>query len=537
MAAQYFQTTALGTIVRLATRNQILAIKTYKDEYLREESNASSHSNQGDGYVIVGWKSDDDAENPHNWSTSRKTVVAALIWYGSYILLETFAKAKPLFNSLYTFTIYCGSSIYVPSVGQVMEEFNVTETAASLGLALYVLGYGFGPLLFSPLSEIPYIGRNPIYIITFAIFNLLCVGAALTESFAGFLIIRFFQGFFGSPCLATGAASLTDMFSVIYIPYSLAAWSGAMYCGPALGPLFSGFSVVVKGWRWSMWELLWLSSFVFVLLVIFLPETSTPTLLYRRSKLLREETRSEKYIDERSIALRRVTPADAIKTALIKPFEISLKDPSIAFVNIYTSFTYGIYYSFFEVFPLVYPKIYGMNLGETSAVFVCVLVACIIGIVWYLSWYRIFIEKRFKVLGSYDTPETFLRPGLLGVFGAPIGMFLFGWGARESIAWEVPTLGIVIYCGFSFVVGSGIFIYLPLGYPHYAASLFAANDALRSSFAAAAILFGRPLYLNLGIGKGCSLLGGLSIIGIVGFWYLFHFGHELRKRSKFTIQQ
>jgi DHA1 family multidrug resistance protein-like MFS transporter len=116
-------------------------------------------------------------------------------------------------------------------------------------------------------------------------------------------------------------------------------------------------------------------------------------------------------------------------------------------------------------------------------------------------------------------------------------MFLFGWGARESIPWEVPTLGIVIYCGFSFVVGSGIFIYLPLGYPHYAASLFAANDALRSSFAAAAILFGRPLYLNLGIGKGCSLLGGLSIVGIIGFWYLFRYGHELRKRSRFTIQQ
>uniref|UniRef100_A0A0D2YG30 Major facilitator superfamily (MFS) profile domain-containing protein n=1 Tax=Fusarium oxysporum (strain Fo5176) TaxID=660025 RepID=A0A0D2YG30_FUSOF len=462
MTAHYFRTTALGTIVRLATNNRFLALKSYKDEYPKEASSGSSLSNLqlGDDCILVGWKSDDDPENPQNWSTMRKSAVAVLI-------------------CLYTFTIYCGSSIYVPSVGQVMQEFNVTETAASLGLALYVLGYGFGPLLFSPLSEVLYIGRNPIYIITFAVFNLLCIGAALTENFAGFLIIRFLQGFFGSPCLATGAASLTDMFSVIYIPYSLAAWSGAMYCGPALGPLLSGFSVVVKGWRWSMWELLWLSCFVFVLLVIFLPETSTPTLLYHRSKLLREETGSDKYIDATSIALMAVTPRDTIKAALIKPFEISVKDPSIAFVNIY----------------------------------------------------------RFKALGSYDVPETFLRPGLLGVFGAPIGMFLFGWGARESIPWEVPTLGIVIYCGFSFVVGSGIFIYLPLGYPHYAASLFAANDALRSSFAAAAILFGRPLYLNLGIGKGCSLLGGLSILGIVGFWYLFRYGDQLRKRSKFTIQK
>src|SRR5689334_7452848 len=106
----------------------------------------------------------------------------------------------------------------------------------------------------------PYIVRNPIYIITFAIFIILSVAAALCQTFAGFLVVRFLQGFFGSPCLATGAATLTDMvrktccpsscflsnvmqFSVIYIPYSLAAWSGAMYCGPALGPLLSGFSV------------------------------------------------------------------------------------------------------------------------------------------------------------------------------------------------------------------------------------------------------------------------------------------------------
>ncbi|KAL6820123.1 hypothetical protein J3E69DRAFT_341220 [Trichoderma sp. SZMC 28015] len=113
-------------------------------------------------------------------------------------------------------------------------------------------------------------------------------------------------------------------------------------------------------------------------------------------------------------------------------------------------------------------------------------------------------------------------------------MFLFGWAARESIPWEIPTLGIVIYCGCSFVVGLGIFIHLPCSYTQYSASLFAANDALRSAFASAAILFGRPLYVNLGVGKGCSLLGGLSIFGVIGFWYLFIYGDKLRKRSKFT---
>lgn len=56
-------------------------------------------------------------------------------------------------GSIYSFAVYVGSSIYSPTVEQVMEEFNVGAVTASLGLALYVLAYGIGPMLFSPLSE------------------------------------------------------------------------------------------------------------------------------------------------------------------------------------------------------------------------------------------------------------------------------------------------------------------------------------------------------------------------------------------------
>ncbi|KAI8717482.1 MFS domain-containing protein [Fusarium sp. LHS14.1] len=514
--AHLFRTTAFGATARAISGDRLLAFPTDKHKYSESQSSNSSRDDD-QSVVVVGWESSDDPENPHNWPTTRKTGVSFLI-------------------CMYTFTIYCGSSIYVPSTEKVTESFGVSETVVSLGLALYVLGYGLGPLLFSPLSEMPYIGRNPIYIITFAIFIILSVAAPLCQTFAGFLVVRFLQGFFGSPCLATGAATLTDMFSVIYIPYSLAAWSGAMYCGPALGPLLSGFTVTAKSWKWSMWELLWLSGFMFIPLFFFLPETSTPTLLYYKAKSLRKEANSTRYVSE-AMGLNSASRKDIAKMTLIKPFEITLKDPAIAFVNIYTSFTYGIYYSFFEVFPLVYPKIYGMNLGESSAVFVCVLIACLLGAFQYCSWYRIFTEKRFKKLGTFDSPETYLRPGLGGVFGVAAGMFLFGWAARGSIHWVVPTIGIVIYCGCGFVLGIGIFIYLSLSYPQYPASLFAANDAMRSSFAAAAILFGRPLYINMGVAKGCSLLGGLSVFGVIGFWYLFVYGEKLRKKSRFTVHE
>ena len=42
--------------------------------------------------------------------------------------------------SLYTLAVYMGSAIYTPSTTYVMEKWGVSAAAASLGLALYVLG-------------------------------------------------------------------------------------------------------------------------------------------------------------------------------------------------------------------------------------------------------------------------------------------------------------------------------------------------------------------------------------------------------------
>jgi MFS transporter, DHA1 family, multidrug resistance protein len=66
-----------------------------------------------------------------------------------------------------------------------------------------------------------------------------------------------------------------------------------------------------------------------------------------------------------------------------------------------------------------------------------------------------------------------------------------------------------------FIVTLGIFTYIPMSYPPYAASLFASNDVCRSLMAFGAVLYGRPLYENLGIGPGSSLLAGLSFLGVV----------------------
>ncbi|SLM39532.1 major facilitator superfamily transporter [Lasallia pustulata] len=468
-----------------------------------------------DGTILVDWYTTDDPANPQNWSDGKRAFTALQI-------------------CLYTVAVYTGSAIYTSSETGVMEAFGVSPAEASLPLSLYVLAYGIGPLLFAPLSEIAVIGRNPVYIATFALFVILSIPTALVNNFAGLLVLRFLQGFFGSPCLANGGASMQDMYSLLHLPYLMTAWVSAAYCGPALGPLLSGFAVAAQGWRWSLWEIVWMAGPVFVLLFLCLPETSTPNILLRRAQRLRKLTGNLHFKSQSEIDERDLKPSAILLSALIKPIEITIKDPAIAFVNVYSSLVYGIYYSFFEAFPIVYIGFYHFTPGTLGVAFICIIVACLIGMATYVAYLYFWLNPDIKKNGL-RAQESRLQPALFAVFGPPIGLFLFAWTSRPDIHWIVSVIGITIYGASVFIVFQCIFVYVPLSYPQYAASLFAANDFCRSALACGSIIFARPLFINLGVGRGVSLLGGLSTLGIVGMFVLYFQGAKLRSRSKFAM--
>jgi DHA1 family multidrug resistance protein-like MFS transporter len=470
-----------------------------------------------DGNILVDWYTTDDPANPQNWSLRKKNLTSFII-------------------CLYTFAVYTGSAIYTPGEGGVIRQFGISPENASLPLSLYVLAYGIGPLLFAPLSEIPIIGRSPVYIITFFFFVIISIPTPLVNNFAGLLVLRFLQGFFGSPCLANGAATMQDMYSLLYLPYGITVWVSAAYCGPALGPLLSGFAITAKGWRWGLWEILWIAGPVFIVMFLFVPETSTPNILLRRAKRLRNFTGDNRLRSQSEIDQKGMAPSKIAIDAIVKPIEITVKDPAIAFVNTYTALVYGIYYSFFEVFPIVYPGYYHFSLGIVGVVFTCILVSCITGVGAYCAYLYFYLVPDIQKNGL-RAQEHRLVPALFGAFGPPIGLFLFAWTANPSIHWIAPTIGITIYGASVFVVMQCIFVYVPLSYPQYAASLFAGNDFFRSALACGSIMFARPLFINMGVGRGVSLLAGLSCMGVIGIWVLYYTGASLRARSKFAVAE
>jgi DHA1 family multidrug resistance protein-like MFS transporter len=466
-----------------------------------------------DGILLVDWYTTDDPANPQNWSRGKRALIVILM-------------------CLYTWVVYAGAAIYSASVPGVMEHFTVNYTEAVLPLSLYVLAYGVGPLALAPLSEIPIIGRNWVYILTFILFFALSFPTALVNNFAGLLVLRFLQGFFGSPALANAGATFQDMYSLLYLPYTLSWWVFSAWAGPATGPLVAGFAISAKNWRWSLWEIVWMAAPVLVALV-FMPETFAPKILLKRAQRLRKLTGNANIQSQSEIDQRHLTASGILIDALIKPIEITIKDPAIFFVNIYTALFYGIYYTFFEVFPIVFPPMYGFNLGEVGLAFTACLVGASLALLLYftyLHWYMI----PDNIRNGLREPEHRLVPAVFGAFLLPTGLFIFGWTARSSVYWIIPLIGVVIFVIGTFLILQSIFVYVPLSYPKYAASLFAGNDLVRSSMAAGSILYARPLFSNLGVGKGVSVLAGLSTLGIFGIVAIYLTGAKLRARSKFA---
>lgn len=79
-------------------------------------------------------------------------------------------------------------------------------------------------------------------------------------------------------------------------------------------------------------------------MLVSLPETSTPNILLNRARRLRKLTGDQRLVSKSEIDQGDMKPSSIMVDAFIKPLEITIKDPAVLFVQVYTAIIYGIYY-------------------------------------------------------------------------------------------------------------------------------------------------------------------------------------------------
>lgn len=471
--------------------------------------------------ILTNWNGTDDPENPYNWPLYQK----------AFFIFEI---------ALLTTIVYMGAAIYTPGIDLIMEEFNISETVAMLPLSLFVIGYGIGPLIFSPMSENAVIGRTYVYILTLFIFSILQIPTALARDIYSLCILRFFSGIFASPCLGTGPASIGDVVSLPYIPTRLSLWSIAVMCGPSVGPIAGSILVVKSDWRWTFWIMLITSGIMLIVLILFLPETYGKTLLYRRAQRLRALTGNENITSEGEIENTRLTLCGLIIDSLWRPIQISLLEPMVLSINLYLSLAYSIVYLWFEAFPIFFQDMRGFSKIELGFTYLSTVVGGILGAFLYIP----ISQRTFtsKMLANKDmTPEVFLPSAIYGSFIMPFGLFIFGWTATTDIHWIFPLIGATLFSFGCFFIFQALYSYLSMSFWRFLASVFAGNDLFRSVMAGCFPLFARALYKVHSIKThpvaiGSTILGAICVAMILIPVTFYLKGPQLRATSKYSGQ-
>lgn len=129
--------------------------------------------------------------SPYTWSKSRKRITT---WLSCAV----------------TVTCAYSAGAYSPASAQLSEYWGVSRVATYLGITTFTTGFAIAPMVLAPFSEIN--GRYPVFVATGALFTASQLFCAISTSFPGMLVARFFVGVGGSTFSTMVGGVVSDIY-------------------------------------------------------------------------------------------------------------------------------------------------------------------------------------------------------------------------------------------------------------------------------------------------------------------------------------
>ncbi|KAI0039492.1 MFS general substrate transporter, partial [Auriscalpium vulgare] len=274
---------------------------------------------------------DGDSANPVNFSYARKWTIT-------------------LVACTFTGLSAAAASSYNLGFDSIIPALNCTQFQATVGLAVYPLGFGIVPIFTAPFSE--ELGRRPLYIVSALGFMLMHLMVAEAKNIQTVILARLLGGGFGSTGATMVGGSIADIWRPSERGLPMSIFAVAAVGSTGLGPVAAGWIQANPHlqWRWIQWLHVIVTALCLVLLVLFMRETRTSVILTRRTKKLRAETGDDRYRSVAEIEL------PSLKTLLIisctRPLRLLLTEPVVASFSLWIGFAWGILYCMVEYVPV-----------------------------------------------------------------------------------------------------------------------------------------------------------------------------------------
>lgn len=358
--------------------------------------------------VVTEWQGDNDQSHPQNWARRRKWKAITLGMFFSLTHVSDTSHrlvADPKAVSAFTFLSPVASSILAPSLPDIREDLSIgSDSATSLCLTIFVLGFAFGPLVFAPLSEM--YGRSIILQLSNLIFISFNTACGFSKNEAQMMAFRLLGGIGGSASLALGPAVVADLFLPEERGLAAAIYSFIPIMGPAIGPICGGFIAEYSTWRWGFWACSIASIPVLLLGALLLEETYQPVLLQRKQLAHNKSTENEQ-------TLRCFL--GQIGDAMIRPLRLLCTQPIIIIMGLYQAYLYGLMYIVLTTYPNMWQERYkesisigGLNYISLGLGYCGGIQVCSTKFILSVSW---FANYEHSYLATPKTPSTAISRG------------------------------------------------------------------------------------------------------------------------------
>ncbi|KAI2602776.1 MFS general substrate transporter [Hypoxylon sp. NC1633] len=435
------------------------------------------------------------------------------------------------------------TSLYSNGLGGISSHFNVSEQAARLGAAIFLITYAFGCELWAPWSE--EFGRKPILQASLLLTNIFTLPVVLAPNFGCLLAGRALGG------LSTAGGSVTlgmiaDMFesdrqqyAVAYIVFSSV---GGSILGPIVGGFVQGYLPPQEAWRWCIWIQLIFGGAVQVLHFFTVPETRTTIMLNQIAKK-RRKTGVDPNVygpDEIESFWRRFTLKELIYTWL-RPFRMFLTEPIVLTLSLLSGFSDALIFMQIQSFAIVYER-WNFLPHQVGLAFIPIGLGYVFGWLLFLPAFKRNQRRREKhpedEHAQYESRMSlllWLAPCL------PIGLIIFAWtSSGPPLHWIGSMFGTCIIGIANYAIYMATIDYMICAYGPYSASATGGNGWARDFLAGVLTLPATPFYLNIGAEKGMNLQYASTILFCIAFvlviavYVIYWKGPTLRKRSPFA---
>ncbi|EMC91057.1 hypothetical protein BAUCODRAFT_39181 [Baudoinia panamericana UAMH 10762] len=513
-------------------------------------SKLEENDNEKDGEDVSGSddiaREVDDGAAPANGNNLEK-----LGTYDKYELTEDdcydeLGYSFPAWRKWYILTIIFivqvsmnfNTSLYSNALGGISEQFHVSEQAARVGAAIFLVLYAFGCELWAPWSE--EFGRWPILQLSLGLVNIWQIPVALAPNFATIIVCRGLGG------LSSAGGSVTlgmiaDLWEADKQQYAVAFVVFSSVGGSILGPIVGGFVEAFLPWQWCIWIQLIFGGFIQLVHFFTVPETRTTIMMNKIAKKRRKAGNPNVWGPDELVPFKDRFSAKEVLITWIRPFKMFLTEPIVLVLSLLSGFSDALIFMFIQAFSLVY-KQWNFNTWELGLSFIPIGIGYLIAWALFIPAIKRNIKQREAnpedERAQYESRLWFL---LYTAPCLPIGLIGFAWTIEGP---PIHWIGSMVFAAIVGIANYAIYMatidYMICAYGPYSASATGGNGWARDFLAGVLTLPATPFFTNIGASSGNNLeyattiLFCISFVLVIAVYIIYWKGPVLRKRSPFA---